>query len=198
MTRRRALPQPDLQQVLAVVDSPRSVDDLRRYFDTDRAAGDVPGNLGGAFELLAGGGDRPGSADRITADDLIAVQMLEVRVPTEVALQLLEGQLGRAVAAELACIPTDVAIHDPAGAELLADGGPADRAWRLLHRQDGVGWVITNKLLARKRPHPCVRPRGCLLGWSAQEVLDVASRDALCRGPPARNPTARGPRRGRC
>jgi hypothetical protein len=143
---------PNLCQLLHLVDQQRSVDDLRAYFGTDLPPGTPPRYTGGRFELLAGGGDRPEVTNRITTEDLFAIQLLEVRVPTEVGLELLEGELGRAVAEHLARIPTDVGIGDLAAAALLADGAPADLAWRLLEDPDGMGWVTVNKLLARKRP----------------------------------------------
>lgn len=143
----------DRSRLLAVVDDPRSESDLRKYFAPDLPPGQVPPYTGGRFELLAGGGDRAATADLITADDLIAVQMLSMRVPGEVALDLLEGELGRDVAEQLAQIPTDVTIADEDAADLLMDGGPADTAWHLLEEPDGMGWVTAGKLLARKRPH---------------------------------------------
>jgi hypothetical protein len=145
--------RPDLTQLLARVQHPDSIASLQTYFGTDRAPGTLPLYTGGRFELLAGGGDRPDTANRITVDDLVAVKMLKVEVPAEVALELLEGDLGPAVAAELSAIPTDVSIADADGAELLADGGHADVAWHLLEERHDMGWVTTNKLLARKRPH---------------------------------------------
>ncbi len=139
-------------QLLAVVDDQASVEDLRSYFGLGLVAGSSPPFTGGRFEALGEGGDRPGVADGITAEDLVAVQMLSVRVPAEVALELLEGQLGEEVAAELTEIPTDVDLGTPDAARLLADGGPADRAWHLLDSEDEVSWTIAGKLLARKRP----------------------------------------------
>jgi hypothetical protein len=100
-----------------------------------------------------GGGDRAAAKDVIVADDLIAVQMLSVQVPATVALDLLQGDLGRDVTEQLRPIPTDIELGDDAAAGLIADNGPADQAWRLLKECDGVGWVIAGKLLARKRPH---------------------------------------------
>jgi hypothetical protein len=78
--------------------------------------------------------------------------MLKVQVPAEVALDLLDGALGPRIAAALAEIPTNISIADPAAEGALADDGHADVAWHLLEEPDDMGWVITNKLLARKRP----------------------------------------------
>ncbi len=78
--------------------------------------------------------------------------LLRVDVPADVALLLFEGDLGPAVAEQLERIPTDVGIDDPAATEVFAPGYPAREAWRLLEQPFGMGWVITNKLLARKGP----------------------------------------------
>jgi Family of unknown function (DUF6308) len=43
-----------------------------------------------------------------------------------------------------------VLLWDNEAEELIKDGGPADSVWRLLESQDGVGWMTTGKLLARK------------------------------------------------
>jgi hypothetical protein len=142
----------DLRQLLSLANGPEALSDLVSYFGTDLPAGSAPRYTGGRFEGLAGGGDRPEAADQIDADDLIAVEMLSVQVPGPVALALLEGDLGRDVATQLARIPTEVSIGDPAAEELLADGGSADIAWSLLERPRNMGWVTAGKLLARKRP----------------------------------------------
>jgi hypothetical protein len=147
------MPQtPSPAQLLALLDDPLSATHLGTYFVTEQASGAARGFTGSRFEFLAGGGDRHDSADRITADDLLAVQLLSVQIPGEVVLDLLERPLGDEVNAHLARIPTNVSIGTPAAAALLADGGPADAAWRLLRARTGMGWVTTSKLLARKRP----------------------------------------------
>jgi hypothetical protein len=126
------------------------VGDLRRYFGIGLLPGGVP-FTGSRFEHLAGGGDRSEVADRITAEDLVAVQTLSVTVPASVALDILEGCLGGRLSGLLHAIPRGI---DMAAAEaaVVADGSPADQAWRLLRDQHDVGWVIAGKLLARKRP----------------------------------------------
>ncbi|MFJ5535427.1 DUF6308 family protein [Streptomyces sp. NPDC093261] len=128
----------------------RAVGDLRRYFGIGMSPGEAT-FTGSRFEHLAGGGDRPEIADRITAEDLVAVQTLSVTVPASVALDILEGSLGAQLSGLLHDIPADVDMVD-AEADVLAGGSPADRAWHLLCAQHGVDWVIAGKLLARKRP----------------------------------------------
>ncbi|MBQ0850198.1 hypothetical protein J8N05_18545 [Streptomyces sp. BH-SS-21] len=128
----------------------RVVDDLRRYFGIGLPSG-VVAFTGSRFEHLAGGGDRPEVADRVTAEDLVAVQTLSVTVPASVALDILEGPLGARLSGLLHAIPTDINMVD-ADADVVADDSPADQAWHLLRDQPDVGWVIAGKLLARKRP----------------------------------------------
>ncbi|MER6678136.1 DUF6308 family protein [Streptomyces sp. NPDC000983] len=124
--------------------------DLRRYFGIGLPPG-AAAFTGSRFEHLAGGGDRPEVADRITAEDLVAVQTLSVTVPAPVALDILEGPLGVRLSGLLHAIPRDINMVD-ADADAVADGSPADQAWHLLRGRPDVGWVIAGKLLARKRP----------------------------------------------
>jgi hypothetical protein len=91
--------------------------------------------------------------DTITPWDLLAVQCLSVTVPTSVALDLVEGRLGKELGAFLRDVPTDVALGEGDAVAHLQDEAASDRAWDLLEEQDGVGWVTAGKLLARKRPH---------------------------------------------
>ncbi|MFC7531672.1 DUF6308 family protein [Actinoplanes sp. GCM10030250] len=124
------------------------VDHLKAYF--------APGAYTGQwFEAFAGGGDRAEVRDRITVEDLYAVEALNVQVPFAVGKELIDGQLGSDIGAHLREIPIDAELGVRGGEELVADGGHADRAWRLLNNRNektGIGWVIAGKLLARKRP----------------------------------------------
>ncbi|MGW4500670.1 DUF6308 family protein [Micromonospora sp. NPDC004336] len=139
-----------LAEILAILGEPQSVTDLKRYFGH---AGESA-FTGGQFERLGGGGDRPETCNFITAEDLIAVELLSVRVPPRTALNLLQGALGEAVSAELGNIPTTVALGHPDAVDFIEEGRPADQAWQLLRwKADGIGWVVAGKLLARKRPH---------------------------------------------
>ncbi|MFE0458574.1 DUF6308 family protein [Kitasatospora sp. NPDC058965] len=142
--------EPFTHRLLALLHTGRAVDDLRRYFGMGTAPGVQP-FTGSRFEHLGGGGDRPHVADRVTAEDLVAVQTLSVTVPAPVALDILEGSLGTELSRLLREIPTgiDMADVDPS---LLGPGSPADQAWHLLCGQHEVGRVIAGKLLARKRP----------------------------------------------
>jgi hypothetical protein len=100
---------------------------------------------------LVGGGDRQAAANLVTADDLIAVQALSVRIPAKVALDLLEGDLGFRVSELLRGVPNGIDMVEAEAAD-LAEGSPAHTAWHLLRDQPGIGWVTAGKLLARKRP----------------------------------------------
>ncbi|MET7694997.1 DUF6308 family protein [Streptomyces sp. NPDC005483] len=138
------------QRLKELLRAERVIGDLRHYF----GIGVPPGGMsftGSRFEHLAGGGDRPEVADRITAEDLVAVQTLSVTVPAPVALDILEGRLGARLSGLLQAIPRDMDMVEAAVSD-LAPGSPAARAWELLEGQSDVGWVIAGKLLARKRP----------------------------------------------
>ncbi|MEU2113848.1 DUF6308 family protein [Streptomyces sp. NPDC019507] len=139
-----------MERLRAFIADPQAVVDLRRYFGIGLPPGVMP-FTGSRFEYLAGGGDRPESCDRITAEDLVAVQTWSVTVPAPVALDLLEGHLGTRLSVLLHAIPRDIDLAD-AEAAVVSDGSPADQAWHLLRDQPDVGWVIAGKLLARKRP----------------------------------------------
>ncbi|MGW2726893.1 DUF6308 family protein [Streptomyces sp. NPDC001494] len=142
--------KPFVERLGAFIADPQAVVDLRRYFGIGLPPG-VAAFTGSRFEHLAGGGDRPEVADRITAEDLVAVQTLSVTVPASVALDILEGRLGARLSGLLQAIPRDIDMVD-ADAVVVADGSPADQAWGLLCDQYGVNWVIAGKVLARKRP----------------------------------------------
>ena len=79
------------------------------------------------FERMGGGGDRPEAACQFTAEDLLAITMLGVRIEGYHALEVLYYQ-----ACELndllTQIPPGVALQDPQAEALIAEGGPA---WRL-------------------------------------------------------------------
>lgn len=141
----------DLTRLHRLLDDDATVRDLRRYFD-DRPAAGIP-YTGRRFEALAGGGDRAETANRITADDLVAVTTLSVSVPAETAIQLLDESLGKQLAECLAGIPVATPLADDDAGELIATDSPAQEAWRLLMACDGISWVTASKVLARKRPH---------------------------------------------
>ncbi|MET7132644.1 DUF6308 family protein [Cellulosimicrobium sp. MI9406] len=122
-----------------------AVKHLRRYFGP---VGATTGWAGSRFERLAGGGDRPETADRFTADDLVAVSLLSVNVPPHGAIDLLETRADE-FAQLLAEIPHDVELVD---LESIPDDWAPGRLWEALRGIQGIGWVTAGKLLARKRP----------------------------------------------
>ncbi|KAJ8145179.1 hypothetical protein OY671_001723 [Metschnikowia pulcherrima] len=108
--------------------------------------GDRPS--GSRFERSAGGGDRPETVDRFTADDLVAVSLLSVNVPPHGAIDLLETRADE-FAQSLAEIPHDVEIVD---SESIPDDWAPGRSWKTSRDIHGIGWVTAGKLSARKRP----------------------------------------------
>lgn len=128
--------------------------DLNAYFaEPHQVRGDDPVYSGRFFERIGGGGDRTEVRDRVTAEDLVAVQTLSVTVPPETTISILHGELGRRLNRQLREIPTDVALGDSEAREHLIQGAAADKAWHLLKQEPGAGYVTAGKLLARKRPH---------------------------------------------
>jgi hypothetical protein len=86
----------------------------------------------------------------ITADDLLAVTLLDITWRPQVVRILLGGQL-RELSEMLAAIPEDVDLWD-------ADDEASKRIdllWNALMAIDGIGTASATKLLARKRPRLC-------------------------------------------
>ena len=82
----------------------------------------------------------------------MAVALRSRGVPADVALELLEGDLGADVGRCLQDIPVDVAVGEPAADHHLGVGSPATVAWDLLEERPGMDELITTTLLGRKRP----------------------------------------------
>lgn len=138
------------ERLRSALDVPEAADAVSAYFREPVREGS--GYTGRYFERFAGGGDGVDVCGRFTAADLLAVELLSVRVPAEVAIQMMHGELGDTLAGHLAAIPTDVSLGEPEAREQIVDGSPAVEAWNLLKDQTGVGYVTAGKLLARKRP----------------------------------------------
>jgi hypothetical protein len=103
---------------------------VEKYFEKD-GSGRFR-HSGAYFERLGGGGDRLEVANQVTAEDLVAVSMLSVRVIRYYALDVLVYQ-GREISDLLAQIPVDVTLTDAEADKLIAKGGPAWELWQLLH-----------------------------------------------------------------
>jgi hypothetical protein len=139
------------EDLLSILRDDQSAENLREYYGM-AAPEHLSRYTGSRFDTLGGGGSRPDTRDRITATDLLAVQCLSVVVPAPVSLNLLEGHLGIQVSGFLRHIPASIQLGEPGARDHVLPRSPAEQAWRLLTEQDGVGWVIAGKLLARKRP----------------------------------------------
>ncbi|MGY1771966.1 DUF6308 family protein [Blastococcus sp. SYSU D00813] len=167
------MPPISVSQLVRIVEAPRAVDDVRTYFEPDRAPRSAPRHPGSRFEFLGGGGDRPETANRITADDLVAVTLRSGGVPGDVALDLLEGDLGEDVAWYLEHIPMDVGIEHPSAGDFFGTTSSARTASYLLEEPDGMDWFLACTLLARKRPRMLPvhdRVARCLHGGPDEQV----------------------------
>lgn len=88
--------------------------------------------------------------DEITADDLLAVALLDITWRPEV-VRILLGTQQRELSAMLAALPADLDLWD-------ADDEVSKRIdvlWDALVAIDGIGTASATKLLARKRPRLC-------------------------------------------
>lgn len=120
------------------------IEQLRRYFDP------VAGFSGSGYDTLAGGGDAVGRRNVFTADDLVAVTLLDMVVPGPAALAILHEQSSE-LSSLLSEIPVDIDLWD-ASPDVVSPSSPAGMLWDRLVEFDGMGWVTTHKLMARKRP----------------------------------------------
>jgi Family of unknown function (DUF6308) len=128
---------------------------VKRYLATDTAGRAC--YSGAYFERIGGGGDRPEVASKFTAEDLLAVTILSVRIEGYHALEILHYQAGK-LNDLLSQIPRGIDLQTPRAAAHIARGGPAWRLWESIcdiePRPEGnrIGPVAAGKLLARKRP----------------------------------------------
>jgi hypothetical protein len=88
--------------------------------------------------------------DEITADDLLAVALLDITWRPEVVRILLDRQR-RELSSMLAALPDDVDLWD-SDDEVSTR---IDAMWDALVAIDGIGTASATKLLARKRPRLC-------------------------------------------
>ena len=112
---------------------------MAAYFDP------AEGFAGMSFCTL--GQNPPGA---VTADDLLAVSLLDIAWRPEAVRQLLGSQSGP-ISAILATIPTDVDLWAASDAQVAT----VDPLWDALLEMPGVGTATGAKLLARKRPRLC-------------------------------------------
>jgi hypothetical protein len=129
---------------------------VKRYLAPDPATGRARYS-GAYFERIGGGGDRPEVAYQFTAEDLLAITMLSVRIEGYHALEVLHYQADK-LNDLLSQIPDDLALQTPRAAAHIAKGGPAWRLWEAIcdieprPERNRIGPIAAGKLLARKRP----------------------------------------------
>jgi hypothetical protein len=140
-------------RLLQIVEGPQAVDDLRAYFE------DGPPNTGYAgrwFEQIGTPADQEANRNRLTADDVVALSALSIRLPITVSARLL-GPDADEIGELLSEIPADVDLWDVQRSEL----SPKSAAYRLFTKFRAMAWnggehgtsgVTASKLLARKRP----------------------------------------------
>lgn len=129
---------------------------LSRYYAPLPATG-LP-RTGSRFENWAGGGDAPEVVNEVTADDLVAVSFLSVKIPGSAAVGVLETYQDE-VSDLLSRIPADLdlSVLEPTDfGKVLGPGSPASELWDLLRGKRGGSWGIgqtkASKIMARKRP----------------------------------------------
>ncbi|WP_298254693.1 DUF6308 family protein [uncultured Arthrobacter sp.] len=126
---------------------------VRRYY-TPLAGHTIP-RTGTRFDGWAGGGDHPDVADRITADDLVAVSFLSVDIKGRAAIGLLETY-AEEITGLLEQLPVDVDLWTTDIDEFEAPGSPANELWDLIRGKKygkwGIGPTRASKIMARKRP----------------------------------------------
>lgn len=146
----------DLPAILDANHIDDAADLLHRYYRQKLTSGHV--RTGARFDTWAGGGDAPEVANRITADDVLALALLGEEITGPGVVGLLEtgsAQIGEL----LERIPMDLAMEDVTAVEyfhVLGKESPAWLLWDLLRGYKGGQWKAgsgkASKLLARKRP----------------------------------------------
>ncbi|MCO4236902.1 DUF6308 family protein [Pseudarthrobacter sp. MDT3-28] len=124
-----------------------------------RTADGLPAYTGSYFNSWAGGGDSAENRDTITADDLIAVSFLSVKIPGDAAIGFLDTHKDN-ISGLLKEIPWDRNLVDVSSAEfpqVLGEDSAAMQLWDVLRARDtgrwGIGRTKASKIMARKRPH---------------------------------------------
>ena len=125
-----------LRRSLAAPGLPRAV---AAYFSPDESF------AGLSFTTL---GSNP--RDEVTADDLLAVSLLDIAWRPDAVRQLLGADAGT-VSRLLAAISSDTDLWEATDEDIAA----VDPLWDVLVRMPGVGTATASKLLARKRPRLC-------------------------------------------
>lgn len=136
-----------LPAALKADDDTAALDLLRRYYGT--SSDSEPAYTGAAFDSWDPSGTRATSADVFTADDVVAVSLLSVRLTGRAAHELLVRRR-KNFSALLAEVGPDRDLVDVE--EEISTDWPASRLLSALKHLPGVGTTTASKLLARKRP----------------------------------------------
>ncbi|MCQ1999790.1 DUF6308 family protein [Arthrobacter zhaoxinii] len=146
----------DLPAILDAGRADAAADLLHRYYTQKLNSGHV--RTGARFDTWAGGGDSPGAANRITADDLLALSLLGEDIKGPAVVGLLETKAPE-IGELLELIPVTLELADVTGVEyvhVLGKESPAWLLWDIFRGYRGGQWRMgatkTSKLLARKRP----------------------------------------------
>jgi hypothetical protein len=157
-----------LEWMLAALVSPRWVaEDLQAHFGT---AGEV-GYPERWFDLI--GARAPNDPNRLTAEDIVALSALGVKVPPENSVRLLYKADADDLAPLLAQNPVDVDLWD-APKKAVAPGSAADLLWHRIARMwarcgdTASGPLTAAKLVACKRPR--LIP---VYGSAVRDLVDV-------------------------
>ncbi|EME16637.1 hypothetical protein G419_20140 [Rhodococcus triatomae BKS 15-14] len=137
-----------LPKVLRGEDDAAAVDVLHEYF-TRRLVKTGYLRTGALWDTFDPSGRREADRDVVTADDLVAVTLLSVKIPAQGALILLGDRR-----AELSSLLREVGEdRDLAGeSDPLTEESPVSRLEAALTEIHGIGRTTATKLVARKRP----------------------------------------------
>jgi len=140
-------------RLLRFVADPQAVDDLRSYFQDGPPNTGYPGRW---FEQIGTPDEQKRDRNRLTADDIVALSALSIRLPITVSARLL-GPDADEISNLLAEIPADADLWTVPRSAL----SPRSAAYRLFTKFRAMAWnggehgtsgVTASKLLARKRP----------------------------------------------
>ncbi|WP_328325878.1 DUF6308 family protein [Kribbella sp. NBC_00382] len=140
-------------RLLHIVSDREAVEDLRAYFEDGPPNTGYPGRW---FEQIGSPADQELNRDRLTADDIVALSALSIRLPITVSARLL-GEDSAEINELLTQIPADADLWDVDRSDL----SPRSAAYRLFTKFRAMAWnggdhgtsgVTASKLLARKRP----------------------------------------------
>ncbi len=140
-------------RLLRFVTDPQAVDDLRSYFQDGPPNTGYPGRW---FEQIGTPVEQERDRNRLTADDIVALSALSIRLPITVSARLL-GPDADEISSLLTEIPADADLWTVPRSAL----SPRSAAYRLFTKFRAMAWnggehgtsgVTASKLLARKRP----------------------------------------------